>query len=179
MGLAEIVLVGLGLSMDAVAVTVSNSMVCSRQKERWLMPVFFGLFQGLMPLLGYLTGSLFADLISNYAGIVVCVILVFIGGKMLVEALLHRGEEARVVVLTLKMILIQALATSIDAFAVGVGFSALGTGIVTASALIALTTFACSLVAVLVGCKFGDLLGNKAEIFGGAILILIGVKALF
>ncbi|MDD4796634.1 MAG: manganese efflux pump MntP family protein [Eubacteriales bacterium] len=179
MGIAEIILVGLGLSMDAVAVAVSNSMVCSRQKARWLMPVFFGLFQGLMPLLGYCAGSLFANIISNYAGVVVCVILVFIGGKMLLEALLHKDDDKKAVVLTLKLILVQALATSIDAFAVGVGFSALGAGIVTAASIIALTTFACSLAAVLVGCKCGDLLGNKAEIFGGVILILIGIKALF
>ncbi|MDD3243325.1 MAG: manganese efflux pump MntP family protein [Eubacteriales bacterium] len=177
MSIWEILLVGLGLSMDAVAVTLSNALVCGDHKNRWLMPVFFGAFQGIMPIIGYFAGSLFAEVIAKYSGYVVFAILAFIGGKMLWEGLHHKEEEAPPA-LSIQLLLVQAVATSIDALAVGVGFSVSGTGVWVPAGIIALTTAACSLAALLLGRKVGKHLGCKAEVLGGVILILIGVKAL-
>lgn len=179
MTILEVALVGIGLSMDAVAVSISNAMVCGNHKNRWLMPVFFGAFQGIMPILGFYAGSLFSRFISQYSGIVVCIILVFIGGKMIWESLRGRGEEKPPRELTIRLLCVQAIATSIDAFAVGVGFSAAGVGVYLSSGIIAAITFLCTVAAVLIGRVCGAALGSKAEILGGAILVIIGVKALF
>lgn len=178
----DVLLIGVGLSMDAVAVTVSNALAypCLSRSRRLAMPAAFGLFQGLMPALGFFAGSFFADLISRYAGIVTLVILGGIGLNMVHEGL-HPDPEQSCAdkQLTLRMLLAQAVATSIDAFAVGVSFCAGGADIFFAAPLIALTTFLCSLIALFVGRRFGGMLGHRAELLGGAVLILIGVKAMF
>lgn len=196
MGFIEIILIGLGLSMDAVAVSMTNGMVYkdTPQSKTLAMPVLFGLFQGLMPLIGYFAGGLFADVISQYASLLVFLILGFIGGKMLKDGLSHKKEEAEETlevtgteendktegkVLTYKTLVVQAIATSIDAFAVGIGFSAMQVSIVPATIIITLTTAICCLVAIFAGKKFGNLLGNKSEMLGGIILLVIAVKALF
>ena len=181
-GLWDVLLIGIGLSMDAVAVTVSNTLAypCLTRARRLAMPVAFGLFQGLMPALGFFAGSFFADLINRYDGIVTLVILGGIGLNMVREGL-HSDPEQSCAdrQLTLRMLLAQAVATSIDAFAVGVSFCAGGADIFFAAPLIALTTFLCSLLALAAGRRFGGMLGNRAELLGGAVLILIGVKAMF
>ena len=181
MGLFEIILIGLGLSMDAVAVSVTNGLAFPNMngKMKLAMPIAFGLFQGFMPVLGYFAGGLFAEVISNYAGIVTLVILGFIGGKMTYDALKGDEEEAEAPVFSYKMLLGQSIATSIDAFAVGVSFMATGANIFEAAPIIALTTFACSLLAVVLGKKLGNALGKRAQIFGGLVLIIIGIKAMF
>lgn len=181
MSIWEILMIGVGLSMDAVAVSISNGLACPRmtRREKLSMPIAFGLFQGLMPLLGFFAGSLFADVISRYAGIVTLVILGFIGGKMVWDAFFEKEEGARCATLTMKMLLVQAIATSIDAFAVGVSFCASGANIFMAAPIIAATTFVCSLLALVVGKRFGALFGSKAQVVGGLILIAIGVKAMF
>lgn len=191
MGFIEIILIGLGLSMDAVAVSMTNGMVYkdTPKSKTLAMPLLFGLFQGLMPLIGYFAGGLFADVISKYASLLVFLILGFIGGKMLKDGLSHKKEEQETVetdesaeegkVLTYKTLVIQAIATSIDAFAVGIGFSAMQVSIVPATIVITLTTALCCLIAIFAGKKFGDLLGNKSEMLGGIILLVIAVKALF
>ncbi|MEG1930880.1 MAG: manganese efflux pump MntP family protein [Anaerovorax sp.] len=179
MGLLEIVLIGIGLSMDAVAVSMSNGMVyrnMSRGKEL-AMPVFFGFFQGLMPFIGFFAGGLFAQIISKYAGIVILLILGMVGGKMVWDGIKNKSEEVTGGTLTLQVLFFQAIATSIDAFAVGVGFSAVQIHILPAVLVIGVTTFICSFLAILIGKKFGNYLGNKAEILGGVILIAIGIKA--
>lgn len=179
MGIIEILLIGIGLSMDAVAVSMSNGMcfkTMSRSKEL-AMPVFFGVFQGLMPFLGFYAGSLFENVISKYAGIVILLILGVIGGKMIWDGV-KKEEEVVCSVLSIKLLFFQAIATSIDAFAVGVGFSAMNVHILPAVSIIGVTTFVCSLIAVFIGKKFGDFLGKKAEILGGVILILIGIKGI-
>lgn len=179
MTLFDIILIGIGLSMDAAAVSMTNGMVYGRQKT-WAMPVLFGFFQGLMPLLGFIACGLFANLINQYANLAVCVILGIIGGKMIKDGL-HSDDEwtSKVAVLTYQLLLWQALATSIDAFAVGIGFGAMGVNILYCVVIIALTTFICSWLAIIIGKKFGDFLGSKAEILGGLILVIIGLKALF
>ncbi|MGL5676379.1 MAG: manganese efflux pump MntP family protein [Cellulosilyticaceae bacterium] len=189
MGLVEIFLIGIALSMDAVAVTMSNSMVYKEMDKGKViaMPVLFGLFQGVMPLIGYFAGGIFKDVMSRYAGVLVFLILGCIGGKMLKDAFSH-GKEAEEEdeteegdmkkQLTYKTLLIQAVATSIDAFAVGVGFSAMGVNIFAATTSITLITAMCCGLAILLGKKCGDVLGNKSEIIGGSILVLIALKAL-
>ena len=180
MGVWEILLIGIGLSMDAAAVSMTNGMCYrdTRSSKLLAMPVFFGFFQALMPLIGYYAGNLFYDIMETYSGIVVLIILGVIGGKMVYDGI-EKKEEANCLRLSWLTLLIQAIATSIDALAVGVGFSAVRVEILPATALIGVTTFVCSLAAIFLGKKFGDFLGNKAQILGGIILILIGIKALF
>jgi putative Mn2+ efflux pump MntP len=183
----QILLIALALSMDAFAVTVSNA-VCHPDAPRrrlLLMPLVFGVFQGLMPLLGYLAGSLLSSIIDRFAGPIAFVILAIIGGRMVwggAQAL-RRGEANAVAEaprqLSIPAILAQGVATSIDALIVGVSFLALDTNIALAAPLITVTTAACCLLALAIGKRFGLLLGDKAEVIGGIVLVLIGVKALF
>ena len=185
MGIDEILLLGLALSADAFSVTVSNCFVYSGERKRrlLLMPVFFGAFQGFMPVVGYYLSGVAATLIERYAGIVTLVILGIIGGNMIREgthALRHPEEEpsadagAR---LTLGVLVFQAIATAIDAFAVGVSLRAQSVEIVSAGILICCTTAVCCLVALAIGRKLGPLLGDRAEVVGGTVLVLIGLKA--
>lgn len=180
MNIFDILLIGVGLSMDAVAVTIANILSrpgTGRQKQL-AMAGAFGVFQGLMPLLGFFAGSLFATVISRYAGIVTLVVLGVIGGSMVKEGF-SPPEDGDTRTLTMKLLLVQAVATSIDAFAVGVSFCAQGANIFLAAPIIACTTFVCSLLAAALAKKFGSLLGSRAEVLGGLILIAIGVKAMF
>ncbi|MDR0350757.1 MAG: manganese efflux pump MntP family protein [Coriobacteriales bacterium] len=215
MATLEILIVGLALSMDACAVTMANACAYpdSSFARRFVMPLVFGFFQGLMPVLGYLIGSVAASLIDRYAGPIAFVLLAFIGIRMIVggsRALLTArrtgatcpapsapaaadgasvpgdaqnaagaGAAPAARRLSGGALLVQGLATSVDALIVGVGFLALGANIAVAAPLIALTTFVCCLVALFLGRRFGALLGDKAEIIGGIVLVLIGIKALF
>ena len=181
MTVAEIIIMGLALSMDAFAVTVSNTFIYSGNSKlrNIAMPVIFGFFQGFMPLLGYLLGRLVSDFISQYAGIVTFAILGFIGAKMIWDAFHENdSEEVSSQVLTLPVLILQAIATSIDALAVGVSFAALSVNIWMAVVLIAITTALSCGVALLIGRRFGNALGEKATIVGGVVLILIGIRAL-
>lgn len=181
MEIFEIILIGIGLSMDAVAVSMSNGMVYKNiEKDKTLaMPIFFGVFQGMMPLLGFFAGSLFSDFISKYSGMVTLIVLGIIGGKMIKDGLSPEDEgEENATSLTYKVLFLQAIATSIDAFAVGVSFCAAGTNIFLSAPIIAVTTLICSAIAVYIGKRFGNLLGDKAQILGGIILVIIGIKAI-
>jgi len=189
MSAIEVILLGLALSADAFAVTISNTFVYARERRRrlLLMPLFFGLFQALMPLLGYFLGSLAAALIEAYAGIVTLIILGVIGGNMVKEGVLAiRSDEDRdqgmaadgsVRKLKVSQVLFQAIATAIDAFAVGFSLRAQDVDLVFAITTIGLTTFACCLAALFLGRRLGRLLGDRAEVAGGLVLILIGLKA--
>lgn len=178
MSTIEIIMIGLGLSMDAVAVSMTNGMVYKDATKSKIiaMPLFFGLFQGFMPLLGYYTGGMFSEILSKYAGILILIILGFIGANMLKEGFFPCKEDDDTTTLTYKLIFFQAIATSIDAFAVGIGFNAMNISILPAVCIICITTFLCSFLAIFIGKKFGDLLGKKAEILGGVILIIIATK---
>ncbi|MBN7773788.1 manganese efflux pump MntP family protein [Clostridium aminobutyricum] len=191
MTLIEIIFIGIGLAMDAVAVSMTNGMVCKnlQTKDYVQMTLFFALFQALMPLIGYFAGGLFADIISRYAGIVILLILGVIGGKMIKEGWEHMAEQkaagGKTVCdaaqsqrkLTFRVLIFQSIATSIDAFAVGVGFSAMRVDILQAVAIIAFITADLVALAIVMGRKFGDILGCRAEILGGLILVIIGLKA--
>ena len=128
MNLTDIIMIGIGLSMDAVAVSLTNGMVYRMgQDKKFMMPVFFGVFQGLMPLLGYFTGGLFAKWLEQYSGLIIFLILGFLGAKMIKEGLSHeQAEKKEPSVMTYGVLFVQAIATSIDAFAVGIVFCAKG-----------------------------------------------------
>lgn len=191
MVLLEIIVLGVALSADAFAVTISNTFVyASESRSRlMLMPLMFGLFQGLMPVAGYLLGGLAAEVIETYAGVITLVILGLVGGNMIREgvcALRGAGEQdgpeepgagpvARR--LTLVTVLAQAIATAIDAFAVGVSLRARAVSVVVAAPIIALTTFLCCVAALALGRKLGEVLGDRAQVAGGIVLVLIGLKA--
>ncbi len=181
MSVWEVIMIGIGLSMDAAAVSMTNGMVYPKTCRTKIlsMPLFFGGFQALMPLLGYYASGVFADFLSRYSGIIVLIILGVIGGKMVYDGLHPQLEEETDCSLTYRMLLIQAVATSIDAFAVGVGFSAMQVNIVQAVSIIGVTTLVCSFLSIAIGKKFGNMLGNKAQILGGMILIIIGIKGMF
>ena len=180
----NLLMIAIGLSMDAFAVSTTNGMCVSKQYKRHnfftralVWSAMFGLFQGLMPMLGYFLGKTFASFISSIDHWIAFVLLGFIGGKMIWEAV-HPEKEECEVNLPLSTILTQAIATSIDALAVGVSFALLEVNILSASVIIALTTLLCSLVGAYLGKAFGSLLKSKAEVFGGVILVLIGLKIL-
>ena len=181
MSVFEIVILGLALAMDAFAVTISNSFAYPKiSRARSLsMPLAFGFFQFLMPVVGFVLGQLVSDFITQYAGIITFAILGFIGGKMIWDAFHEEeGEEASEQTLTMPVLLFQAVATSIDALAVGVSFAALSVNIWLAAGWICCITFACCLVGHALGRRFGLLLGARAQLCGGAILVAIGVKIL-
>ena len=180
MGLFEVSLIGVGLAMDAASVAMTNGMVYKRLSigNYITMPLLFGIFQGVMPLIGFYAGTLFAGIIMKYSGIVIFAILAVIGGNMIKESLSKESGIEEIKNLTMTILIFQAIATSIDAFAVGVGFCAIRVDILPAALIIAVITAFMVAGAIAVGKKFGDIFENKAEFLGGVILIIIGVKGL-
>ena len=185
MTLFEVILLGAALSADAMSVTIANVLAMPQlSRARALaMPVAFGLFQGIMPVAGYLAGSLAAGFIEQFAGIIALVVLGAIGAKMIVDGVRGDGDgegkadgTARLSAATL---LAQAVATSIDALGVGVSLAASGEPIVLDAGIIALCTFALCLLMVFVGKRVGPILGQRAQVVGGVVLIAIGVRAMF
>jgi len=185
MSLLELLLIGVGLSMDAFAVAVCRGL--AMRKINWghavVIGLYFGGFQALMPFLGWALGSTFAGYIQSVDHWIAFVLLVFIGGNMVREAL--GGEEdcgpAGCPVenrLDHKQLLLMAVATSIDALAIGVTLAFLEVAIVPAISIIGVTTFCLSVAGVAVGNFFGARYKRRAEITGGVILILLGVKIL-
>ena len=190
MGLLEILMLGMALATDAFSVTISNTFAFDDHKFSRLvrMPLFFGFFQFGMPFAGYFVGGIAANLIEKYAGIVSLVILGFIGSNMLYsgykafrEDASEEEEESQQDATTLSFgkLIFQAIATAIDAFAVGVSFRAHSVDILVASALFGIITAILCTIALFIGKKLGLLLGDRAEMVGGVVLILIGLKAFF
>jgi putative Mn2+ efflux pump MntP len=172
-------LLGVGLAMDACAVSMANGLKEPTMKVRKVLLVafFFGLFQGLMPLIGYIVGSSFLTKIEWIIPWLALVLLGFIGGKMIYDGVNDDEVVECCHTLTLKLLFIQAIATSIDALSVGVSISnyKLDYALICVS-IIALVTLLICFGAVFIGKKFGTKLGNKAEILGGIILIAIGIE---
>jgi putative Mn2+ efflux pump MntP len=177
MGFLEIFILGVGLSMDAFAVSICKGLSLGKIKVKHMCiaGVWFGGFQALMPILGYYLGSLFSDLITKYSHWVAFILLAFIGGKMIKEAFETEQVDAS---MDVKTMFILAVATSIDAIAVGVTFAFLDVNIWLSACIIGVTTFVFSAAGVKIGSLFGEKYKSKAEIAGGIILILIGVKIL-
>lgn len=184
MTLLEIFLIGIGLSMDAFAVAICKGLAMPDKVDRkgaLLIALYFGVFQAVMPTLGWLLGSQFARYVTRLAPWIAFVLLAWIGGNMIRESLSkEEREEEETGSVSHKELLVLAVATSIDALAVGVTFSMLELAVSMAVAviLIGCTTFVISLAGVYVGNVFGAKYKSKAEFVGGAILILIGVKIL-
>lgn len=184
MTLLEIFLIGIGLSMDAFAVAICKGLAMPDKVDRkgaLLIALYFGVFQAVMPTLGWLLGSQFARYVTRLAPWIAFILLAWIGGNMIRESLSkEEREEEETGSVSHKELLVLAVATSIDALAVGVTFSMLelAVSIAVAVILIGCTTFVISLAGVYVGNVFGAKYKSKAEFVGGAILILIGVKIL-
>lgn len=184
MGLSEfieVLLIGAGLAMDAFSVAVTDGIVLKKPRvlQAVKIALFFGAFQFLMPCAGFLLGSTFAWLITSFDHWVAFILLAFIGGKMIFEAV-RGGDENEEIKnpLSVSTLFVMAVATSIDALAVGVSFATIGTPIIAASAVIGIVTFMISLAGVYIGSRFGNLLGKRAEIAGGIVLVGIGIKIL-
>lgn len=183
MTLTEIIFIGIGLSMDAFAVSVSGGLTMKKVTAVNVLKIAlcFGIFQAAMPLIGWFAASAFEKYIERYDGWVALILLGYIGGKMVYEGIFKKDEDFDKDITQLSTLLLLGIATSIDALMVGVTFvsSYSGAQIIPPVSIIGLTTFLISSVGVIFGKKFGDLLGNKAEIAGGIILILIGLKIFF
>ena len=179
MSIIEILLLAFALSMDAFAVSVCKGLA-TRQlgaKQMCIVGAWFGGFQALMPSLGYLLGSAFEKYITRFDHWIAFVLLGLLGVNMIREAL-SKAEEEVDASYSFKPMLMMAIATSIDALAAGVTFSTLNVNILLAAGLIGCTTFVISAIGVRVGNVFGARFKRPAEVVGGAILILLGIKIL-
>ena len=181
----ELFLLGVGLSMDAFAVSVCKGLGMKKlnKKQALIIGLYFGGFQALMPFVGWLLGSQFQKYITSIDHWIAFILLGFIGGKMMIEAVREWNEEEVVDVMDApidhKNMLVLAVATSIDALTVGITFAFLGTPIVEAITIIGITTMVISSIAgVVVGNFFGSRYKSKAEFIGGLILVLLGLKIL-
>lgn len=164
--------------MDAFAVSISNGMCSEKKGVRAALPYAFafGLAQGLMPLIGWLAGQAFSSAIQRLDHWIALIVLGFIGIKMISESCKKTDECPVSGALTFKTIVLQAIATSIDALAVGVSIAAMNINIIHAASIIATVTFVLCLSAAFIGSRIGHVLKDKAEIVGGVVLILIGIK---
>lgn len=180
MGIWEIFLIGVGLSMDAFAVSVCKGLNMPKLnlKYAFTMALFFGGFQALMPFLGWALGKRFEKYITAFDHWIAFILLAFIGIKMIIESFKKDEESKQQTVFNIKELFLLAVATSIDALAAGITFAFLKVNIFEAITLIGLTTFVFTLLGVLIGRKFGSWFESKAELLGGAILVLIGLKIL-
>ena len=183
MGFIELFLIAISLSMDAFAVAICKGLNMRKlnYKHTFIIATFFGGFQGLMPLIGWFLGKQFAQYITNFDHWIAFILLAFIGGQMIHEALKKDNEKCDINEnLNIKELFILAIATSIDALAVGITFALIpNTNILTSITLIGIITFVLSIIGVFIGNKFGSKFKSKAELAGGIILILIGTKILF
>ena len=179
MSLIEIVVIAIGLAMDAFAVSVCKglSMKKLNLKKGIIIALYFGIFQALMPVLGYLLGSTFSSIIKQVDHWASFILLVIIGGNMIKESF-DKEEEKRNDNIDIKTMLLLSIATSIDALAIGVTFAFFEVNILIAIIIIGIITFILSIIGVVIGNKFGDKFQNKAELIGGIILIIIGLKIL-
>lgn len=180
MGLLELFFIAVGLSMDAFAVSICKGLKMPKLhlSQGFTIALLFGGFQAVMPLLGWILGKQFEAYITSIDHWIAFILLSIIGIKMIVEALRDNGEEEEGGGFSLKELLVLSIATSIDALAVGITFAFLQVSIVPAVSFIGITTFILAYIGVLIGKAFGVKFKSKAEIAGGVILILIGLKIL-
>ena len=179
MGCLEIILISIGLAMDAFAVSVCKGVQIKKldYNKMIIVGLYFGSFQAIMPTIGYLLGTTFDDLVTQIDHWIAFVLLSFIGLKMIKETL--KKEESNInEKLDLKTMLVLAIATSIDALAVGITFAFLNVNLILSILIIGIITFLISIIGVKIGNKFGNKYEKKAEFVGGLILILLGFKIL-
>ncbi|MDD6884784.1 MAG: manganese efflux pump MntP family protein [Eubacteriales bacterium] len=180
MGIWELLILAIGLSMDAFAVSVCKGLSMEKisLKSAGVVGAWFGGFQALMPLMGYLLGSQFSSYIDKIDHWIAFALLALIGLNMIREAFSKEENEAMASSISFRAMLAPAIATSIDALAVGVTFAFLDVAVVPAVCCIGIITCVLSMVGVKVGSVFGTRYKSKAEFVGGAILVLLGVKIL-
>lgn len=183
MNIFEVIMIGVALSIDACALTISNCTTYKNslnKKKEWLMPISFGLFQGIMPLIGYFVGSLFLGFISGFIKFLSAGIFLFLSIKIVVDIL---KADDNVVTKTVKpfgisLVILQAVATSIDALAIGVTMVELTFSIFIAVSVIALITFILVTISLYFGKSLGKLFGAYAEWIGAGILFILFLKSL-
>lgn len=184
MGIIELLFTGVGLAMDAFAVSICKGLGMKKINHfhAFMISLFFGGFQALMPFIGWIAGRSFASYIESIDHWIAFVLLVIIGGKMLFETMKEElpdtEEQEKTDSLDYKELFLLAIATSIDALAVGVSLAFLGVNIWLAIAIIGIVTFAISYAGVGIGYQFGHRFEKGAQIAGGIILIMIGLKIL-
>ena len=188
MDIISLLFISVGLAMDAFSVAVTDGIILKHIKIRNALKIalYFGIFQFGMLFLGDMLGSVFAGFIKSVDHWIAFVLLSVIGGKMIYDAMSEEEEENHANPLSDKTLVVLAIATSIDALAVGISFAAMGDcGFTTqlsdalfASGVVGVVAFLFSFVGVYIGNKCGNLFGNKSEIFGGIVLVGIGVKIL-
>lgn len=179
MGIVEILLISVGLAMDAFAVSICKglSMKSMSWKKALIIGIYFGVFQAGMPIIGYFLGSTFTEFVTNIDHWIAFILLGFIGIGMIKEAFSKESESLNDNV-DFKSMIILAIATSIDALAIGITFAFLNVNIILAFSSIGIITFILSVIGVKIGNVFGDKYENKAQFTGGLILILLGIKIL-
>ncbi|TLX76220.1 manganese efflux pump [Labilibacter sediminis] len=175
----SVILIAIGLSMDSFAVSVCNGLTITKLNMKKVLAISFSLaiFQGVMPLLGWMAGIGIEKYIKEIDHWIAFLLLAIIGIKMIYEGL-QKNEEVKNCDLKIVTLIGQSIATSIDAFAVGISFALLDISIIVPVCIIGLVTFIFALVGLHIGKYFGRHVGNKAEIFGGIVLIGIGIKIL-
>lgn len=180
MGLIELIILSVGLAMDAFSVSICKGLAMKKMnwKHAIIIGIYFGGFQALMPAIGYFLGVGFENKITSIDHWLAFILLGIIGGKMIADSLKESEEISYNNSIGLKTMTILAIATSIDALAVGITFAFLKTNLILAVSLIGMITFAISIVGVKIGNIFGDKYEKKAELAGGIILIFIGLKIL-
>lgn len=178
MDILSLVLIAVGLAMDAFAVAICKGLAMKKPGVRSILIIglWFGLFQALMPVIGYYLGSAFYDYIADFDHWIAFILLALIGANMIREAL--SGDEDVDDDIGVRTMLILAVATSIDALAVGISLAMTGDDILTSAVLIGVITLLISAAGVKIGSLFGDRFGKKAELAGGIILIVIGLRIL-
>ena len=177
MGIIEIVLIGLSLAMDAFAVSICKGL--SMKKMNWksaiIISLYFGIFQAFMPVVGYFLGSTFESYVTNIDHWIAFILLSLIGGNMIKESFEDKKKNDKI---DFKTMIVLAIATSIDALAIGITFAFFEVNLLLSISIIGIITFLLSIIGVKIGNKFGDKYQNKAEFVGGLILVLLGIKIL-
>ena len=180
MSIIEIALIGVGLAMDAFAVSICKGLAMRRMnyKKAIIIAAFFGVFQALMPALGYVLGTTFANKIAAIDHLIAFILLALIGANMIKEALSSDDDECQDDSLRLGDLIMLSIATSIDALAVGITFAFFNVSLLLSVSMIGIITFIICVIGVKVGNVFGEKYKSKVELAGGLILIVMGAKIL-
>ncbi len=176
----EVLLIAIGLAMDAFAVSICKGLSMKKIdfKKLFIIALYFGVFQAGMPVIGYFLGESFEEFVTSIDHWIAFILLSFIGINMIRETFADSDDEASNDDTSFKTMVILAIATSIDALAIGITFAFLETNIWISAGVIGVVTFLISAIGVIIGNRFGDKYEKRAEIFGGVILIIMGIKIL-
>ena len=179
MDIFEVITIGIGLAMDSFAVSICKGLSMKKiiWKNIFIIACYFGLFQGLMPGIGYFLGTIFSGFVQNVDHWIAFILLAIIGGNMIKDSS-EIETEKRNDRIDFKTMFMLSIAISIDAFTVGITFAFFEVNLLIAMLIIGIITFVLSIIGTIIGYKFGDKLQNKAELTGGIILIIMGLKIL-